>query len=585
MTGGKVSGRARAASVPDTDIDTILEAIPDTVLVVADGGRRLRQLTNESEPFEFTAYPDAQVDDWQKRIAEVIATGDAQSAEYAVNGDAGKRYLEIRFLPHQEASALMVIRDVTTQHRAKAKVYRLAFYDVLTGLPNRQAFLTQLSEAIRDCKPRHERFHVLYLDVDNFKRVNDTLGHTVGDALLKTIAARIESCVRAEDSLARPNGRSSARPRNMARLGGDEFTLLLKGVEDFEAATAIADRVRIAVSEPIRYDGREFVFTSSTGIVCYPDDGADIETLLANADMAMYGAKDAGKNTVRSFSDTMSVRSLEHLDLENDLRQCIAEGGLELHYQPKRALVDGRLTGFEALCRWQHPERGAISPEKFIHIAVESGMIHALGDWVLNEACRQLNAWQQGPLAGLPVAINLSGEQLSQSDIFAAVSDAIQRHGIAASLLELELTESELMRDANRATATLAQLKDAGVSIAVDDFGTGYSSLAYLKRFPIDSLKIDRSFAPNGGGDDDNVSICSAIVALAHSLQLKVIAEGVETAGYLEQLKEIGCDEMQGYFFARPMPPVELEAFVADLDEPTRQPPILNERVAPAETQ
>ena len=545
--------------------EAFLKAIPDTIVLIDRDCTELQQLTNNaSHPFRFEDYRPRLVETWKRDVQHVIATGDVRTREFGEGEGEARHYYELRMVRYTEDSALMIIRDTTQQKRANAKVLRLAFYDPLTGLPNRQSFMTRVNECIHDAEANNGGFCILYLDLDNFKRVNDSLGHSIGDELLKAISKRIEECVRSDDVIARSTGGTSGSASHMARLGGDEFTVLLRSVDSPQDADIVADRITKAVSRPILFEGREFVFTSSVGIVSYPEDGTDIDTLLANADMAMYRAKDAGKNTIRSFSDTMSIRSLEHMDLENELRQTIADGGLELYYQPKLCLKSGAITGFEALCRWNHPERGFIAPDKFVHIAVEAGMILELSDWVLNEACRQLIAWKGGALDGLPVAINLSGQQFSHSDVHQVITTALHRYGIAPRLLELELTESELMADANRTIVTLNKLKDAGMSIAVDDFGTGYSSLAYLNKFPIDSLKIDRSFAMQPNGSGDNVSICSAIVALAHSLRLKVIAEGVESFEHQHQLVRMGCDEMQGYYFARPQNATDIEAFVRD---------------------
>jgi predicted signal transduction protein with EAL and GGDEF domain/CheY-like chemotaxis protein len=541
-----------------------LRAIPDVIVVADAESYELRQLSSGSgERFSFGHHPDRLVRSWKQDIRHVVETGEVRTTEFSDDNDGSRRYFEMRMVRYTQNDVLMIIRDISAQKRASAKVYRLAFYDPLTGLPNRQSFMTRISVAIRDAADSGGRFSILYLDIDNFKRVNDSLGHSVGDELLKQIARRIEDCVRTDDVIARATAAPATSGLQMARLGGDEFTVLLRGADLSEATDLIADRVTKAVSQPILYDGRQFVFTCSVGIVCFPDDGIDMDTLIANADMAMYRAKESGKNTVRSFSDTMSVRSLEYLDLENELRQTIAAGGLALHYQPKQSLRSGTITGFEALCRWFHPERGYIPPDKFVRIAIDAGMILELSDWVLDEACRQLSLWQKGPLAGLPVAINLSGQQFTHGDVHSTIVNAIAKHGLEPRLLELELTEGELMADAERTIVTLNKLKAAGLSIAVDDFGTGYSSLAYLKRFPIDALKIDQSFAMKPGESNDNFSICSAIIALAHSLKFKVIAEGVETHEHQHQLALLDCDEMQGYLLSKPRSAADAEEFIA----------------------
>ena len=544
-----------------------LQAIPDAIAIANSETGELRYLSSpDNDRFSFDDHPDRLVRSWRKDIRHVVRTGKVRTSEFSEGTGNLQRFYEMRMVRYTSTDVLMIIRDITAQKRASAKVFRLAFYDPLTGLPNRQSFLTRIGEAIREASDSDRRFSILYLDIDNFKRVNDSLGHSVGDELLKMLARRIEDCVRTDDVIARSTAAPAKPALQMARLGGDEFTVLLRGVDSPEAADLIAERITKAVSQPILYDGRQFVFTCSVGIVSFPDDGIDMDSLIANADMAMYRAKEAGKNTFRSFSDTMSVRSLEHLDLENDLRKAIAENALELFFQPKMSLKTGAITGFEALCRWNHPDRGFVPPDKFVRVAVESGMILELSDWVLNEACRQLGVWQKAgpPLAGLTVAINLSGQQFAHSDVHRTIVNAIEAHGIDPKLLELELTEGELMADAERTIVTLKKLKGAGLSIAVDDFGTGYSSLAYLKRFPIDALKIDQSFAMRRDGETDNFSICSAIIALAHSLKLKVIAEGVETLEHQHQLVLLECDEMQGYLLAKPQCAADVESFLAD---------------------
>ena len=528
-----------------------MQAIPDEILVIDHRGRVVEKVGGSSnEAFSLDDLPVLMAGTWRRQVKQVLESGRVQSSEFSRGEGQSRNFYEARMVPFTRDRALMIIRDISTQKRATAKVYRLAFYDTLTGLPNRQSFLARLAEAIRDAEQNDGRFTILYLDLDNFKRINDSLGHSLGDELLKTVAERIENCVRADDFVAR-YGRSQSN-LHLARLGGDEFTILLRDLAQPEDVDLIASRIVKAVSQPIMKNGREFVITPSIGISSYPDDGTDTDTLVSNADMAMYQAKDSGKNAVRSFSGTMSVRSLEYLDLEHSLRQAISNGELELHYQPKLSLTSGAITGFEALLRWTHPDRGPISPAKFVPIAEDAGLIIDLGAWVLHAACRQLKAWETGPLRGIPVAVNLSGKQFSHSDVYGVVMRAINEHAVEPSSLELELTESELMRDADGTIGTLKRLKSAGLAIAVDDFGTGYSSLSYLKKFPIDALKIDRAFVMELDDDRDNVSICGAIVALAHSLNLRVVAEGVETSEQQHLLTFLQCDEMQGYYFARP---------------------------------
>lgn len=528
-----------------------IRAIPDAILIVNQKGSVLEQVGGRGhQAFSLDELPADLRETWRRQVRYVIESGDVQNSEFVMREGVDKGYYEARMVPFMRDRTMMIIRDISAQKRANAKVYRLAFYDTLTGLPNRQSFMSRVAEAIRDASNNGTQFCILYLDLDNFKRINDSLGHSIGDELLKTIANRIDYCVRGDDFVAR-YGKARA-DTHLARLGGDEFTILLSGLSDPDDVDAIAARITKAVSEPVREGGREFVVTPSIGIASYPDDGDDIDTLVSNADMAMYNAKESGKNAVRAFSGTMSVRSMEYLDLEHSLRRAIGNNELELHYQPKLGLESGRITGVEALLRWTHPDRGPVSPAKFVPIAEEAGLILDLSQWVLNEACRQIKKWEGGPLADIPIAINLSGKQFSHSDVYQLILKALHDHKVSPASLHLELTETELMRDADGTIGTLARLKNAGIAIAVDDFGTGYSSLSYLNKFPINALKIDRSFVMELEASGDNLSICGAIIALAHSLNLTVIAEGVETDEHKRLLTDLKCDEMQGFLFARP---------------------------------
>jgi len=548
-----------------------IQAIPDTMLVVDKNGslvaqyggrdnRFLFDLRKAGKPSVLEALPAKLAEHWQQQIALVLGSSETQVGEFSLTRKDKTRNYETRMVPYTEDNVLIIIRDISERKQASQKVRQLAYYDTLTGLPNRQSFLTELSAAIRTCEANDTMLAVLYIDLDHFKRINDALGHNVGDQLLKTVGKRLASAVRRDDYVAR-YGRGGSRLQ-LARLGGDEFTIILGDLHSAEEAETIAERITNALKKPLAHDGHEFVITPSIGIAVYPEDGADIDTLVKNADVAMYQAKAAGRNSHCMFSGTMSVRSLERMELEDALRRSLNNGDLELHYQPKMRLASGEVTGMEALLRWDHPERGPISPAKFIPMAEEANLIIELGQWVLQAACRQIKAWQGGPLAGIPVAINLSGQQFYHSDVHRNVVQALEEASITPNLLELELTESMLMRDADETIASLRRLKEAGLSLAVDDFGTGYSSLAYLKKFPIDALKIDRSFVSELKAVGEDISICSAIIALAHSLDLKVIAEGVETEEQLELLKRYACDEVQGYYFAKPQSAEEVARFL-----------------------
>jgi predicted signal transduction protein with EAL and GGDEF domain/DNA-binding response OmpR family regulator len=560
-----------------------IRAIPDSMLVIDRGGRVLTRHRGKDGSRMLDQYldttgslldalPEKIAESWRQQLASVLATGEIAEGEDHFEANGAHFFYETRMVPYTKDSVLVMQRDVSEKKRADAKVRRLAFFDTLTGLPNRQSFLIQVSEAIREAKVDGSQLSILYFDLDNFKRINDSLGHSIGDALLRGVARRLEQCVRRDDSVAR-FGQSNANMQ-VARLGGDEFTVLLKDLGSADEAASAAERILKILREPMHLHGQQFVITPSVGIATFPEDGEDIDTLVKNADMAMYGAKAQGRNCISMFSGTMSVRSLERLELEDSLRKAIANGDLELHYQPKLGIASGAVQGVEALVRWTHPERGPVSPAKFVPIAEDAGLILDLSRWVLDAACKQLQAWTGGRLEHIPIAINLSGKQFREEDVDQQIISAIDACGLDQQRLELELTEGTLMTNVDTTVSTLTRLKDAGMKIAVDDFGTGYSSLSYLKKFPIDYLKIDRSFVSeiDAGGNDR--SICAAIIALAQSMGLKVIAEGVETSEQLEHLKWLGCDEIQGFFFAKPMPSDKVTAFLEGFirETPSRLP-------------
>lgn len=548
-------------------------AIPDSLLVVdGDGllithhrgaqGSALIDDRVQSGQLLFDRLPKSLADLWRQQIARVLDTREMEVSEHRARKDLDYHFYESRVVPFTDSSVLIMLRDVTEQKQVAAKVRRLAFYDTLTGLPNRQSFLIQLAEAIREAEDENERVGILYLDLDNFKLINDSLGHNVGDRLLQDIASRLKASVRRDDYVASA-GRDSSKMQ-VSRLGGDEFTILLRNLSSNEEADAVASRMVQVLKEPLRLDGHQFVITPSVGMAVYPDDGRDLETLMKNADTALHHAKDSGRDRVTRFSGTMSVRSLERLELEDALRRSIRNGDLELHYQPKLNLRRNRVTSVEALVRWTHPERGPVSPDKFIPIAEESGMIAELSDWVLQTACQQLQAWQGTALSDVSVAINLSAKQFSLDNLHTHILQALRNSAVPFGHLELELTEGALMRDVDAAVEMLSFLKEAGFVISVDDFGTGYSSMAYLKRFPLDALKIDRSFVDGIETSEDSHSICKAIVVLGHSLGLQVVAEGVENEEQLRLLRDMDCDQIQGYLFARPAPAPETSRFILE---------------------
>ncbi len=451
-------------------------------------------------------------------------------------------------------------QDITARKNVESQLRHQATHDPLTDLPNRTLFLERLRRALTPPNRREGAVAVLFLDLDRFKVVNDSLGHEVGDQFLVQVGARLRRCLRARDVL--------------ARFGGDEFTILLRHVQDAGEVTAVAERLGAALQAPIVVDGRELTTTASIGIVLHAPDGASAETILRDADIAMYIAKARGPGRYAVFDPGMSTAAVVRLELEQDLRRALERGELRLRYQPKVELKTGRVAGFEALVRWEHPERGLVPAAEFIPLAEETGLIMPLGRWVLEEACEQARAWREG--AGVqPVplmCVNLSAAEFGHPTLTEDVAAILDRHALPPGSLELEITESVVMADAAAATTTLQRLKNLGVGLAIDDFGTGYSSLAYLKRFPVDILKIDRAFVVGLGRDPRDTALVGAMVTLARALGLGVVAEGVETADQAARLRDLGCDLGQGYHFARPLPPDEAWALLGagGRDDPAR---------------
>jgi len=553
--------------------NALLNAMPDTLFVIRRNGDIVNFLAgNEAatlpEPrgnqLNIRDYlPDEISQCWFESIQKVMSDGNAQQCEFSLDQDDQKYHYELQMVPYLNDLTLAIVREITDRKRNEEEVHRLAYFDTLTGLPNRQLFHRQLADAIEHAKKNDTKVAALYIDLDNFKRINDTLGHSFGDVVLQTIATRLDSCIRTDDCITRAD--EDEPGLHLARLGGDEFVAILQDLESEQDAVAVADRIRSELTRPVEHLGHEFVVTSSIGVSLYPRDGDDIDTLLKNADVAMYQAKSAGRNSVRFYSGTMSLRSLERLELENGLRYAIQRNELDLHYQPKIDLETGEFIGVEALLRWQHPERGNIPPSNFIPLAEECGLISTLGEWALRKACRQIKVWQDRYQRNINIAVNVSSQQFFNTDFADIVLKEVFDAGLSPSSLQLELTESILMNDVNETIATLNKLKKAGTSLAMDDFGTGYSSLSYLNRLPVDTLKIDRSFVMDLETNRENAAICAAIIAMAHALNLLVVAEGVETEAQKSYLESQKCDQIQGYLISRPLPAETLEnAFLAN---------------------
>ncbi|CAB3640001.1 sensor domain-containing protein [Paraburkholderia rhynchosiae] len=432
-----------------------------------------------------------------------------------------------------------VINDVTDLMRYQEQLEYQANYDSLTRLPNRNLLRDRLQHALIVAQRQHKGVAVVFMDLDGFKNVNDSLGHSVGDRLLGVVAERLARCTRTSDTV--------------ARHGGDEFVIVMTDTVDEQSLIAWMERARASISEPVWLDGTELYVGCSMGASLFPQDGDDAETLMKKADLAMYRAKDMGRNTFQFYQPEMNASAGARLNLERRLRRALRDNEFLLHYQPQVDIQSGQIVGTEALVRWHDPEGGLVPPSSFIPVAEECGLIGPLSEWVLREACRQNKAWQDLGLPPARVSVNLSARVFQQRDIAKLVMQVLDETGLEPQYLELELTESAIMRNAEEAVSMLNELHALGIGLAIDDFGTGYSSLSYLKRFPVDRLKIDRSFVSDIGVSADDETITSAIIALAHSLKLQVIAEGVETSAQLDFLKERACDEMQGFYFAKPL--------------------------------
>ena len=439
---------------------------------------------------------------------------------------------------------VLAFRDVTDQRNMSMLMEYQATHEQLTKLPNRMLLHERAEQAIREARRRREHVAVLFLDLDRFKTINDSLGHQVGDEMLKVVAKRLLAAVRDADVV--------------SRLGGDEFVILLTQITDPSIAGVIAQKVLRALAEPISVASYELNASVSIGVSIYPDDSRDVDGLLRCADLAMYSAKEAGRDTFRFFESELDAAAIERMAIENHMRVALDREQFELHYQPKLTTDAGVVIGCEALLRWNHPEKGQIAPDKFIPVAEETGMILELGEWVIYKACAQAKAWNDQLGKELTMAVNVSWLQLYQNDLTEMLVNALEQTGLAPRLLELEFTESVLMRNASSATDTLNKLRDMGINLSIDDFGTGYSSLNYLKRFPLHTLKIDRSFITDICENKESHSIVEAIVNLSQILGLHVVAEGVETPEQREQLCKMGCEQVQGFLFSKPVSADEL---------------------------
>ncbi|PWC34566.1 diguanylate cyclase [Azospirillum sp. TSO35-2] len=489
--------------------------------------------------------------------------------EAALQGESGKlesdqplllggrrSHFSLHFQPVTTGDELQFVlafaEDIGEKRRAEQHIQYLAHFDALTGLPNRVLLFDRIAQALREARRDGSKVAVLFIDLDRFKVINDSLGHSFGDEVLRSVARRLQAGVRESDTV--------------GRLGGDEFLIVVRRVAEPNDAACVAEKVVAHLASPFAVGGQNFVVTPSIGISLYPDDADDAEGLIRCADIAMYHAKEQGRNGFRFVTKEMGARSRERMDLEGSLRHAIREGELFLVYQPQVDTLTGRIVGLEALIRWRHPQEGLIMPGRFLPVAEETGLVLAMGDWVLFEACAQIRRWKAAFNLSVPVAVNVSGAQFRDGQLPAKVARALDANGLTGPELEVEVTESTLIDDVESAAATLEALKRRGVLIALDDFGTGYSSLSYLHRLPIDKLKIDRSFIHDLSTGASDASVPRAIVGLGRSLGLSVIAEGVETQEQLSLLRDLSCESYQGFLFSRPIPADEIERMMGGVE-------------------
>jgi diguanylate cyclase (GGDEF)-like protein/PAS domain S-box-containing protein len=455
---------------------------------------------------------------------------------------------------HNEPALQLVVRDITDKNNHQRQLNHMAHHDHLTGLPNRLLFSDRLSQRLADSRRYNHVTAVMFIDLDRFKFVNDTMGHNIGDMLLREVSARLSTCLRDVDTI--------------ARMGGDEFTIILSDIHSVESVTQVARRALDAMAEKFVYDGREVYISGSMGISLYPNDGLDAETLVRNADAAMYRAKEYGGNNYQMYTQELNSVIMEKMKVETDLRKAVEREEFLMYYQPRVDLQTSRVRGMEALIRWKHPSLGIVSPARFIPAAEETGLIIPLSDWVLRTVCAQNKAWQDSGLPCVSVAVNISARHFHHhGDLVGSVKAALDESGLDPQYLEIEVTEHVVLQDIDQAITVLNELRAMGVRISIDDFGTGYSSLTHLKTLPLNMIKIDRSFIKEITTNSDDAAIAGAVVAMAHSLNLRVIAEGVETLEQLHLLRSLECDEMQGYFVSRPVPPEDFACFLQNVDQ------------------
>ncbi|MCG5515533.1 MULTISPECIES: bifunctional diguanylate cyclase/phosphodiesterase [unclassified Ectothiorhodospira] len=545
----------------------ILSALPDTLLRLADDGTVLDRLAGHNDQAHprtgsrlQDTLPEAISQAYMDAITEARSAGQIQDIEYSLQQvDGPVRYFETRLVIIDHQETLCLIRDITQRKEADQEIHRLAYYDTLTGLANRQHLMDRLEGEIRRARSSCTQLGVLFLDLDGFKQINDTLGHAIGDVLLQHASQRLRLGVRPTDTVSRPMIQHPGI--SLARLGGDEFTVIIPDMNHPEDALIAAQRIQELMRQPFFIAEREMVITASIGIAIFPDDGEDADTLLKHADTAMYHAKYLGRNNTQFYSPTLTQEAMRRLNMESDLRRALNSQEFFLVYQPQVDLQTGHIRSVEALIRWVHPQHGLIPPAEFIPLAEDNGLIISIGDWVLRTACRDAARWHAAGFS-LEMAVNLSPVQFRNGTLTRKVRDILEETGLDARFLELEITETTLMDESATTLQTLCELQELGVKFSLDDFGTGYSSMSYLRRLPLHNLKVDRSFVSGLPHDAGSLAIIRAIVSLSESMGFTVTAEGVENLEQVKILIQQSCHTLQGYYFSKPVPSDQLPALL-----------------------
>jgi diguanylate cyclase (GGDEF)-like protein/PAS domain S-box-containing protein len=549
------------------EMHAVFQAIPDQLIHLDEDGHIIAYKSGLSSHHYLTTEKiiNKSIDEVvEKKVAEtfdvaiksVIKNRQTIHFEFMVIHQESDFFYEVRIMLVKNQQVIALIRDITDRKNAEEQIAYLAYHDSLTGLPNTRLFKDRLIQSIASAKRNNRLLAVLFLDLDRFKIINDTMGHGVGDKLLQETSSRLLECVRDSDSV----GLNAVNDfgSSVARMGGDEFTIMLEGVDSIQAVSLVAQRLIDKVSEPVNLDGLDVYTSTSIGVALYPNDGDCVESLLGNADAAMYHAKDQGKNNFQFYTESMNEASAERLEMENSLHKALTNNEFVLYYQPQVDVVSGKVIGMEALIRWQHPENGFISPAIFIPLAEDTGLVVEIGTWVIREACQQLASWIRAGFKPVKISVNLSAKQLQVPGLDLLISETLKEMNVPVEYLSVELTETAIIVEPEIALKRLNKIKSLGIQLSLDDFGTGYSSLSYLRRFPIDTLKIDQVFIRDIKVDHEAAALVKAIISMAHSLGMNVVAEGVETQDQLEFLAANACDMIQGYLFSKPAPAEEL---------------------------